>query len=261
MTFRDKQQRSDADQQVEKTLQVLEHATGRPPPILPFPAVITGKVLPKVSWSPRPYANSRPEVAPGGGGIGGPIADTPPICFAPLGGGFIGPDTLPDTDLPDGVWPVRYRWRSVWGNTNSEELCGWLQRAADNPDAPQQSLEWRDAFTAINTAHLVQDPALDYPYIRTGTLVIMCLGDISQLGSRSQKIGFFFHHMTDVGAAIRCPAPPPPIELTCCTLLGGPPPGFSCNCMLYADCLAIGGIPVGQGPTCNQSNCSTFCNP
>jgi len=246
------------DEESRLTLQLIEHATGRPPPTQPFPAIITGKMLPKPSWSPRPYPNSRPEVAPEGGGVGGPVADTPPECDEAIGG-FLDPDNLPDTDLPDGVWPVRYRWRSLWTNLSSEVLCGWLRRIHAN--SPDEFLIWRDAFTAINTAHLTQTTAMDYPYLHNKTYVIMCLGDVSQIGSQSQKLGFFFHHMTDAGAAIRCPAPPPPIELTCCELLGGPPPGFSCNCMLYADCLAIGGIPVGRGPTCNQSNCSTFCNP
>jgi len=95
------------EQQIIMSLQTLERSMGKPPSQLPFPAIITGKVLPQPSWQPRPYANSFPVPDP-----------------------FGGPPCLPgdeDTAIVVTVTTDDFPWETSWQITNSADnvIASW----------------------------------------------------------------------------------------------------------------------------------------
>jgi hypothetical protein len=201
---------------------------GAPLGELIFPAMITGVAKPQ--FTTRPHASCR-------------LADTQPECGdtdpymdcsaydTPNASGY-----YPDSFLPCGVWPARYRWRAEFGSASSE-TCGFRKTGA----APDEIwLPWRQAYYAINTAHVSQDRELDYPYIPPGTLVIMQFADLAALTGETggPRFGFSFHHMSDpLGNIIPCPVPGPSLEEGCCQY-GSP---IEIICCSEDQCIVLGG--------------------
>ena len=190
---------ADYNQSMEEYVSVM----GAPMEELIFPAMITGVAKPQ--FVARDYPNCR-------------LVDPQPPCedspeYIDCSGADV-PDAngfFPESFLPCGVWPVRYRWRAEIGGASSE-VCG--RRIVNEIWKP-----WKQTHYAVNTAHVTQDPELNYPYLRPGTLVIMQFSDLTLLPlmAGGPRYGFSFHHMTDpLGTIAICPEPGTSTRMGCC---------------------------------------------
>lgn len=211
--------------ELRATVRLIEQSTGFPIPLQPFPATITGKVLPQFRAGDPPDG-SRP---------------TPNSPFVPLdpctdpAGIYDCADESADTHLPCGVSPVRYKWEAPLVGLSSDALCGF--RNISGVWTP-----WKQAFYAVNAIHHTQDPTIDYDYTPVNMLVIMAFGPIGLLTGDDPTWGFFFRHMSDPPGANACgPAVPP---CGCCIWFDGNRQRGACmseeNCAFYYS--ASGGV-------------------
>lgn len=266
-----------SDRLREAAAEVFARAVGHPPPMEPFAAVITGAA--KV-WKDHQQFDAS-----------GALRDAPNVPLA-IPFPTTNPPTTIDFDdcttrgtpnadgfyvselLPRGVWPCRYRWTAVRGSLHSE-ACGFREEM----DTPGEWVPWRQAFYAVNVSHgtltagsasnkeqpWIEDPKLNYPYLRLGTIVIMAWGDISAITGGSPAFGFFFTHRLDFPRTVNCkPAGGSnPLAVGCCIqfFVGGctDPTNFDCVAQIFCahdadDCSTqAGGQPtlfLGDGVDC-----------
>lgn len=185
------------DPQFAATQRIVSRASGYPIPVYPFPAVITGKVLPKF----KPTNQGGTDCNTPGIDCSRPWPNSPFVpddpCTDPTDLDNCDDDAPPDTHLPCGVPMVRYKWEAPLIGLSSR-MCGFRKNTQGN------FLRWRQAFYAVNTAHATQDPGIDYDYVPDDMLVQMCFGDIELITGGTPKYGFFFHHMSDPPGANLC---------------------------------------------------------
>lgn len=172
-------------------------STGQPPPMIPFPAEITGLARPRFPYQGRISASILlADPYP-------PCTDLPAIydCETddiPDADGF-----YPPVDLPCGVWPARYSWRSDATGLSSDG-CGLFKTAAG------VWRTWRHGLYAMNEQEMFIDPKLDYPFVRPGTPVIMGFGPIpaqamaNPTDAETMGWGFFFSHHVDPKGTQAC---------------------------------------------------------
>lgn len=215
--------------------QLHVRTTGQPPPQKPFVAIITG------------YAEV---LRPG---------DTPPTdqqlenCFDASGGTadpVSGLPFFPAEKLPAGYLLRRYRWQALWKNLSSDG-CG-LRDTLQNGQTIQRP--WKQAWYAINTPELDDDPDLDYPPVNIGTCVNMTFNRIGDRINNQPTWGYMFHFKPDPKGVLLCPDVGNQ-DLGCCFIpnVSG---GLDELCTNSLDCTSLGGVQWIQGVPCPAVPCS-----
>ena len=240
--------------EIEQALAEYVSVMGSPLPELVFPATITGVAKPQFTWLGRwpgasvDLAIPQPDGSDPDDYMDCASADTPDDR------GF-----YPDSFLPRTFYPTRYRWRAEFFPASSEG-CGWRQSIDTTQDPPVVTwLPWRQHWYAVNTAHRAQDNNLDYPFVPSGTLVIMQFSDLTILTGETggPRFGFSFVHMSDpIGGVIPCDFLTSTIKGCCEYIEEG---SAFLNCMTEDECAVRSGFwrsPGELGGDCVEgTNC------